>query len=131
MQIHHGHAKRLYECKRSAHESVMLYHREHSKPQMLRLWQMCKVRVADGLFEVIGAVQRKVLRGSSLTATSLSALALRKGHRERDGLDLECRPWCGSRLRSSGNDVRLRRDADRARSDQVTHSTAGAQVTVS
>lgn len=29
----------------------MLYHREHSKPQMLRLWQMCKDKVDGNLVE--------------------------------------------------------------------------------
>jgi len=29
----------------------MLYHREHSKPQMLRLWQMCKEKIDGALVE--------------------------------------------------------------------------------
>jgi transposase len=32
-------------------ERRMLYHREHSKPQMLRLWQMCKDKVDGKLVE--------------------------------------------------------------------------------
>ena len=33
------------------HDERMLYHREHSKPQMLRLWEMCKDKIDHKLVE--------------------------------------------------------------------------------